>query len=390
MFLRPTIAIFSLLLSIFVFAEKPALSVLTPTAPEIAAKAYILVDANTGYVISENNADERLEPASLTKMMTSYIAEYEIAKGTVSPDDLTTVSENAWARKFPGSSLMFLQVDTQVSVGDLMKGVIISSGNDATVALAEHISGSVDAFTDVMNRHSERLGLKGTHFMNPHGLPDPEHYTTARDMAILARAIILDYPEQYKTYAEKSFMYNNIEQPNRNLLLWSDSTVDGLKTGHTQGAGFCLVASAKRDDMRLISVVMGTASEKARAAETQKLFAYGFRYFQTMKLFAKDQQVVDVRIWGGKQDQLKLSLKDDVWVTVLRTQKEAVKSEQTLNKYIKAPVKAGDKLGELVVQLGNGKVLKQDLVASADVAEAGFFGRLWDMLQLFIFKLAED
>ncbi len=387
MFLRLKIIILFALFSSCVFAAEP---VLTSSPPEIAAKAYILVDANTGYVIAENKPDQRLEPASLTKMMTAYIAEYEIAKGTISPDDMTTVSENAWAKKFPGSSLMFLQVGTQVSVRDLLKGVIISSGNDATVALAEHISGSSDAFADVMNRHAERLGLKDSHFMNPHGLPHVDHYTTARDMSVLARAIIHDYPEQYKTYAQKSYMYNNIEQPNRNLLLWSDSTVDGLKTGHTDGAGYCLVASAKRDDMRLVSVVMGTASEKARATETQKLFAYGFRYFQTMKLFTKGQQVADVRIWGGEKEQLKLAVKDDIWVTVLRSQKEGVKTEQTLNKYIKAPIKSGDKLGELIVNSGNGITSRQDLVASEDIPEAGFFGRLWDMLQLFIFKLAED
>lgn len=364
-------------------------ALLTPTPPQIAAKGYILIDANTGSVIAESNADERLEPASLTKMLTAYITEYEIAKGSISPDDQTIVSENAWAKNFPGSSLMFIQVGTQVSVRDLLKGVIISSGNDATVALAEHISGSIDAFADVMNQHAKRLGMKNSHFMNPHGLPDPDHYTTARDMSILAAAIIKDYPEQYKTYAEKEFMYNNIKQPNRNRLLWSDSSVDGLKTGHTSSAGFCLVASAKREDTRLVSVVMGTASDKARMLETQKLFAYGFRFYKTVKMFSKGDKIADVRIWGGEKSQLSLVIDEDVFVTALRAKADTVKTEQNLNKYIEAPIKAGDKLGELVVTVEGGKQFTKNLVAAEDIAEAGIVGRIWDMLQLLIFKMAE-
>jgi D-alanyl-D-alanine carboxypeptidase (penicillin-binding protein 5/6) len=381
---RYLLALIFVFLSSAVFAAEP---LLTPTPPEIAAKGYILLDANTGFVISESNADERLEPASLTKMMTAYIAEYEIAKGTIKPSDLTTVSENAWAKKFPGSSLMFLQVGTQVSISDLLKGVIISSGNDATVALAEHISGSSDAFADVMNQHAERLGLKASHFTNPHGLPDPEHYTTARDMAILARAIILDYPKQYETYAEKSFMYNNIEQSNRNRLLWSDSSVDGLKTGHTEAAGYCLVTSAKRDDMRLIAVVMGTTSEKARIVETRKLLAYGFRYFKTLKMYSKDEKITDVRVWGGIAEQLNLTVNQDVFVTTLRTNDSNVSTEQHVNEYIKAPLKKGDVLGKLVIS-GGGEPKTVSLVAQDDVGEASFLGRIWDMLRLFIFKMA--
>lgn len=370
------------------FAADP---LLTPTPPEIAARGHILLDAQTGFVIAQNNADERLEPASLTKMLTAYIAEYEIAKGSISPDDLTTVSENAWAKNFPGSSLMFIQVGTQVSISDLLKGVIISSGNDATVALAEHISGSVDAFADAMNEHARRLGMTGSHFVNPHGLPDPEHYTTAHDMAILARAIIYDFPEQYKTYAEKSFLYNNIEQSNRNRLLWSDSTVDGLKTGHTASAGYCLVSSAKRDDMRLIAVVMGTESERARVVETQKLFSYGFRYYKTQKLFSKGDKLANVRVWGGEGEQLALVIDEDVLVTALRANAETVNTEQLLNKYIEAPIKKGDKLGELVIHVsGSAQPLVKPLLAAEDMPEAGIVGRLWDSLQLFIFKMAEE
>jgi D-alanyl-D-alanine carboxypeptidase (penicillin-binding protein 5/6) len=223
--------------------------------------------------------------------------------------------------------------------------------------------------------------------MNPHGLPDPNHYTTPRDLATLAKHIIYDYPEQYKTYSEKSFMYNNIEQQNRNRLLWSDSTVDGLKTGHTSTAGFCLVVSAKRDDMRLISVVMGTASDRARTQETQKLLSYGYRFYKTTKLFTKDEKIAQARIWGGAKEQLDLVAEQDLFVTALRTNKEAIKTEQQINPYITAPIKKGDKLGEVTVTMQDGKIYKQSLVAAEDLESSGFFSRIWDMIHLFIFKM---
>ena len=265
---------------------------LVPAPPSVAASAYFLMDANSGEVLIEHNADERIPPASLTKLMTSYVLSYELERGQVSNDDMVTISKNAWAQNpiFNGSSLMWIEVGKQVPLGELHKGVVISSGNDASVAVAEHIAGSEDAFASMMNQHAARLGMTNSHFVNSHGLPDPEHYMSARDLAILSKAIIA-YKNEYALYSEPDFVFNNIRQSNRNGLLWSDPTVDGLKTGHTTTAGYCLVTSAKREGMRLISVVMGTSSTPARERETQKLLSYGFRYFETHQLYAGGDRV---------------------------------------------------------------------------------------------------
>ena len=362
---------------------------IVPTPPEIFAKAYLVMDANTGVVLSERGADDRLDPASLTKMLTSYVADYELAKGRIHLSDMTTVSERAWAKNFPGSSLMFLQVGTQVSVEDLLKGVVISSGNDATIALAEHIAGSADAFADLMNQHAQKIGMKHSHFMNPHGLSDPNHYTTARDMAILAQAIIRDFPDRYKVYAQKSYVYNNITQQNRNTLLWTDPSVDGLKTGHTDIAGYCLVASAKRGDMRLITVVLGTDSTKARAVETQKILAYGFRNFKTLKLYSKNQVVTKAHLWGGETADVSLVAKADVYATLPAAQASAVSTKMKVNQYIQAPLKAGTQLGTIEVTLPDGKVLSSALVVKDDVVKGGFFVRIWDAIHLFFFKMMQ-
>ncbi|NRB37579.1 MAG: D-alanyl-D-alanine carboxypeptidase [Pseudomonadales bacterium] len=362
---------------------------LIPAAPKIAAKGYILMDANSGKVIAEMNADERLEPASLTKMMTTYVADYELEQGNIALDDITVVSENAWARNFPGSSLMFLEVGKKVDVHSLLKGVTISSGNDATVALAEHIAGSADAFADVMNQHAQLLGMTGSHFMNPHGLPDDDHYTTARDMARLAQATIQDFPERYKLYSMKSFTYNNIKQTNRNRLLWRDPSVDGFKTGHTARAGYCLVASAKKDDMRLISVVMGAKSDAARMRESQKLLSYGFRYYKTLKLYNAYDVVTEQRLFGGEEDMIKLVASQDVYVTVPRSQKDNIEAEVQVDSFIEAPVKAGAQLGDVLVKLGDEVLLTQSLVADSDMESGGFFAMIWGKIQKFFAQLLE-
>ncbi len=362
---------------------------LIPAAPQVAAKGYILLDANSGKVIVEQNANEQLEPASLTKMMTAYIADYELEQGNITLDDITTVSKNAWAKNFPGSSLMFLEVGKDVAVRDLLKGVVISSGNDATVALAEHIAGSMDAFADIMNQHAQLLGMNDSHFVNAHGLPADGHRTTARDMATLATAIVIDYPDQYKIYSEKSYRYNNIKQTNRNKLLWRDPSVDGLKTGHTKAAGYCLVASAKKDDMRLIAVVMGARSEEARLRETQKLLSYGFRYYKTRKLFSKGEVVNSVRLWGGAKEELQLIAKDDVYVTVPRSKKDDIKAEMEIDQYIEAPVKEGKQYGDIVIKLDDEVQLKQALVAQETVDTGGIFQLLLDKAELFFTKLIE-
>lgn len=365
---------------------------LIPSAPQIAAKGYILIDADSGKVITENNADERLEPASLTKMMTAYVADYEIAQGNISKDDEPKVSENAWAQNktFKGSSLMWLEVGKTVRVEDLLKGIIISSGNDATVALAEHVAGSSDAFADIMNQHARLLGMKNTHFVNPHGLPHPDHYTTGRDMAILSQAIIRDFPEDYKLYSEKSFKYNNIKQSNRNRLLWRDPSVDGLKTGHTNAAGWCLVSSAKKDGMRLIAVVMGAKSEEGRLRESQKLLSFGFRYYKTLKLYSKGQTVQDVRLWGGAKEQLSLVTKKDVFVTVPRSKKGDVNAAVELDKYIEAPVKKGQNFGNIIVKLDDDVQLTQAVIAKESIETGGFFDGLIDKLEMIVTKLLEE
>ena len=366
-----------------------AAPMLIPSPPAIAAKGYILMDANSGKVIIEKNADEPLEPASLTKMMTAYVADYEIAQGNISKSDQTKVSRNAWAQNkvFQGSSLMWLEAGKMVSVADLLKGVTISSGNDATIALAEHIAGSSHAFVDIMNQHAQLLGMKDTYFENPHGLPAPNHTTTARDMATLAQAIIRDFPEEYKLYAEKSFTYNGIKQPNRNKLLWRDPTVDGLKTGHTASAGFCLVASAKKDDMRLISVVMGANSDEARAQESQKLLSYGFRYYQTLKLYSEGEVLVKHDVYSGETDSVDLIAKDDVYVTVPRSQREKVVAELDVEKYLQAPLKPSQVVGDIVVSLNDEVLSRQPITVEQAVKEGGLFTRLWDFIALFFIKL---
>ena len=357
---------------------------IVPSAPQLAAKSYMLMDAASGEVLVEHNGDERLPPASLTKLMTAYIATLEIQKGQISDSDMVTVSEKAWRT---GGSRMFIQVNTQVSVDDLLHGIIIQSGNDASVAMAEHIAGSEEAFADLMNSTAQRLGMTNSHFMNATGLPDPDHYSSANDMAKLARAIIYEDPAHYAIYAQKEFFWNNIKQPNRNLLLWRDKTVDGLKTGHTEEAGYCLVASAKRDDMRLISVVMGTTSEAARAAETQKLLTWGFRFFETKTFYQPGQVLADERVWKGAQSSVQLGLQDGLMLTLPKGQADKLEASLSLNKPLIAPIQVGDVLGEVEVKLGEEVVHKAPLVALTAVEEGGLFGRLWDSIRLFFYGL---
>jgi len=355
-----------------------------PSAPQLAAKSYVLMDAASGKVLVENEGDERLPPASLTKLMTAYIATLEIKKGQISESDMVTVSEKAWRT---GGSRMFIQVNTQVSVEDLLHGIIIQSGNDASVAMAEHIAGSEEAFADLMNSTAQRLGMTNSHFMNSTGLPHPEHYSSAADMAKLARAIIHEDPAHYGIYAQKEFFWNNIKQPNRNLLLWRDKTVDGLKTGHTEEAGYCLVASAVRDGMRLISVVFGTNSEQARAAETQKLLTYGFRFFETRTFYQKGIELATSRVWKGQQNQVSAGLANDLTMTLPRGQMDKLQAGMTFNPELIAPIQQGDVIGKVEVSL-DGQVLQStDLIALQAVEEGGLFRRFWDSIQLFFFNL---
>ena len=355
-----------------------------PAPPQLAAKSYVLMDASSGNVLVENNGDERLPPASLTKLMTAYIATLDIRRGQIGENDPVTVSENAWRT---GGSRMFIKVGSQVSVSDLLHGIIIQSGNDASVALAEHIAGSEDAFADMMNNTAQKLGMTNSHFMDATGLPNPEHYSSARDMATLARAIIYGEPTHYAIYAQKEFLWNNIKQPNRNLLLWRDKTVDGLKTGHTEEAGYCLVASAVRDGQRMIAVVFGTNSEQARAAETQKLLTYGFRFFESQTFYKKGAELTKAMVWKGSEHEVKAGLSEDLTMTVPRGQLKQLQANMVLQPQLMAPIQQGQVIGKVEVKLGDKVVRTSDLVALNAVEEGGIFRRLWDSIRLFFYGL---
>lgn len=361
-----------------------AQSVLIPSPPQIAGSSYVLMDPKSGSIIMDENSHERLPPASLTKMMTAYLVEREMAEGRISMDDMVPISVKAW--KTPGSRT-FVREGTSVPVETLLHGMIIQSGNDATVALAEYVAGSEDAFVDMMNQQAKILGMKDTHFQNATGLPHKDHYSTAYDLAILARAIINDYPENYPIYAKKHFTYNNIRQPNRNSLLWRDDSVDGLKTGHTEEAGYCLVASAKRDNTRFIGVVMGTNSSDARAQEVQKMLNYGFRYYQSERLFQAGQELMQAPVWGGKADQVSVGMNKDVYVTIPRGSRDQLESTVDLDSVIKAPTKVGDELGRVKVALNGAVLVDQPVLALNDVPEGGFFKRIWDAIKLFFVQL---
>lgn len=354
-----------------------------PQSPEVAAKGHILIDFSTGKVLAENNADMSLAPASLTKMMTAYVIGHELKKGNIRNEDEVTVSEKAWAKNFPGSSLMFIEVGTKVTVEQLIKGMIIQSGNDACVALAEHIAGSEGAFVDLMNAHAQRLGMVNSRFGNSHGLPDANNYTTPRDMAVLSAALIKDVPDIYRVYSEREFTYNNITQYNRNALLWDRSLdVDGIKTGHTSEAGFSLITSATRDDMRLISVVMGTNSERVRQTENKKLLTYGFRFFETITPYQAGEKFAEQRIWQGDKEQVQLGILNAVQVTIPRGQQKNLQADFTLNQKLIAPISKGQQVGTVYLKLNGEDIASYPMVALEDVAEGGFFSRMIDYVKM--------
>lgn len=361
-------------------AEKPII----PPPPQVAASSYLLIDADTSEVLVEHNAHEALPPASLTKIMTSYLAAVEIAAGRIQLTDNVPISVKAW--RAPGSR-MFVREGTTVPLEDLLKGIVIQSGNDASIAVAEHIAGSEDAFASMMNQQAAVLGMHASQFANATGLPAEGHQSSAWDMALLTVALINDHPEHYAYYAERSFTYNDIEQPNRNRLLWRDRTVDGVKTGHTEAAGFCLVASALRGNMRLISVVMGTASEEARMRESQKLLSYGFRYFETQKVYDVGVPLKTTPIYYGEAEELELGLAGPATITIPRGSYEDLVPELSIPKTLAAPVAQGEELGELILSLYGEEVYRAPLVALASVQEAGIFSRLSDWVRLFFTDL---
>lgn len=355
-----------------------------PSPPQLAASSWILMDADSGRVLAEHNADERLPPASLTKLMTAYLVERELDRGNIASDDRVPISEKAWRT---GGSKMFIEVGEQVPVSELLHGIIIVSGNDASVAMAEYLAGGEAPFADIMNQHATRLGMHNTNFVNATGLPHDNHYSSARDLALLSQHIINDYPEHYRIYRQKEFTYGGIEQPNRNRLLWRDASVDGLKTGWTDAAGYCLVASAERDDMRLISVVMGTSSEEARAQESQKLLSYGFRYFETLALYEKGAVLSTPRVWEGSKNELKVGVDQAVNMTVPRARQQELTAKLDLQADLTAPISAGDRVGRMEVRLGEEVVGERPLLALESIEEGGFFKRLFDKVQRFFTNL---
>jgi len=364
---------------VFIPLQVTAGEMIVPAPPTINASSYVVMDFNSGDLLVEQNTEQKLPPASLTKIMTIYVVASESPNGKILLEDEVLVSEKAWRTQ---GSRMFIEVNKKVKLDDLLHGVIIQSGNDASVALAEYISGTEGVFADLMNKHAEQLGMKDTHFVNSTGLPDPDHYTTASDLAKLAQALIRDYPEVYGLHKIKEFTFNKIKQHNRNKLLWRDRSVDGVKTGHTEEAGYCLVASAVKDGMRLISVVMGTDGMNARAKASQAILNYGFRFFETHKLYSAGDLITSVKVWKAEIDNLNLSINRDIYITVPRGQYEKIPPVVEVDKQIIAPVNQGDQKGVLNIMLENKSITTVPLLALESIAEGGIVNRLKDEVYL--------
>jgi serine-type D-Ala-D-Ala carboxypeptidase (penicillin-binding protein 5/6) len=386
MVLRFNWLFFCFLILIFSIAHADSLQpMLTPIVPKIDAAGYVLLDTNSGMVLAQSNADQRRAPASLTKIMTSYIISLALKQGQIHLDDSVLISKRAWQT---GGSKMFIKVGDHVSVRDLMQGIIVDSGNDASIAMAEHVAGSEDAFVHLMNQQAARLGMTGTHFTDVNGLPDPNHFTTPRDMAILAQALIRDFPQDYRWYSQKWFTYNGIRQPNRNRLLWRNPDVDGIKTGHTQDAGFCLVASAREKNTRLISVIMGAPSDEKRAQDSQKLLTYGFRFFESKKLASATQALANPPVWFGTQPTVSVGVAHDLYVSVpINTLSKRIKTNLNLTNPLRAPIKKGQTLGTIDVVLSDKVLAQTPLIALQEIPKAGFIRSLVDHISLLFQRL---
>ncbi|OIR04932.1 D-alanyl-D-alanine carboxypeptidase DacC precursor [mine drainage metagenome] len=350
--------------------------------PNLAVKAYLLNDVNSNHVIASLNGKMRVEPASLTKIMTAYLCFEALKSGQLQPTLTIPVSEHAW--KTEGSK-MFIEPNKPVTVDELLHGMIIQSGNDASIALAEGIAGTEPQFAEMMNKEALRLGMKNTHYMNATGLPDPNHYTTAEDLSILATALIRDFPDQYKRlYSIKEYSYNNIKQPNRNRLLWLDPNVDGMKTGHTESAGYCLISSAKRDGIRRISVVLGAPTDAARATESQKLLNYGFQFFDTSLVYKQGQSISQLKVWKGSDNQVAATVADNVYITLPKGEYANVKATVSSRQPLVAPIKKGQVVGSVKFSLNGATIDEHPLVAAESVEVAGMFGRAWDSIKLLL------
>ncbi len=382
--------LFALTLPVSTLAQRsllPKTGIPTPAAPELAANSYILTDFNSGHVLVESNPDMQVGPASITKLMTGYVVFAELASGNIKLGDAVNISENAWRTV---GSRMFIEPGMDVTVEQLIKGMVIQSGNDASVALAEHLAGTEKAFADLMNQYAEQMGLTNSHFMNATGLPQEGHHVTARDVATLSTALIAGFPEYYRWYSEKEYSFNKIRQHNRNNLLWRDPAVDGLKTGYTQAAGYCLAASAKRDGMRLISVVLGSGSESSRVSESQSLLGYGFRYFETVQLYKAGQELALGKVWKGTQEQIALGIHEDLFVTIPRGRYDELDAKVEMRPELIAPLTKGEQVGQVMIRLENLEIVSRGLIVLEPVSEAGFFGRTWDGIGMWIGGLFGD
>ena len=345
-----------------------------PNTPTLDLKSYILMEPNTNTIIASFNEDAPIEPASMTKVMSSYVIADQIANDFLSLDDSVLISEKAWRME---GSKMFIEQGKRVNVLDLLKGVIIQSGNDATVALAEYVGGTEDGFVDLMNSYAASMGLSNTLFQNSTGLPDGNHFSSAQDLATMTSLLINNFPETYSLYKEKYYEFNNIRQPNRNRLLWKDNSSDGVKTGHTESAGYCLISSAKRNDMRLIAVVAGAKSDKERFNDTQRLLEYGFRFYSTQEVIKKNKALKDISVWGGKKDLISLGAENDIKLTLPRTTFRNITISYDFQNNLRAPIKEGQTLGTLIIKDGEKTLHTENLIALSDVEAKGFFGRLW-------------
>ncbi len=358
-----------------------------PAPPELGARSYILVDFYSDTILVERNVDEQVEPASITKAMTAYVVFNELAQGNIALDDQVPVSEKAWKT---GGSRMFIDPSMQVSVEDLLRGVIVQSGNDASVALAEYVAGSEEAFAGVMNHYADVLGMSGTNYVNSTGWPDENHYSTAHDIARLSAAVIRDFPDYYRWFSEKEFTFNEIRQHNRNTLLWRDPAVDGLKTGHTENAGYCLASSANREGMRLVSVVMGSQTETTRASQSQSLLNYGFRFFETVQLYEAGDELAQARVWKGTAEQIGVGISEPLFVSIPRGRYDDLDAQIELQPELEAPLEANAVIGRITISLDDELVAERELVALANVEAAGFFGRSWDGMKLWVGGWFED
>ena len=354
-----------------------------PKPPTVNASNYILIDSLSGRILAESGADEKIEPASITKIMTGYIAADQIQQGFVNLDDEVYVSENCWRK---GGSKMFIREGTRVLFSDLIKGMVIQSGNDASCAIAEHVAASEEGFVDLMEQYVREMGMKNTQFKNVTGWPDPEHYSSARDLAILTKNLIERFPEHYSLYKEKYFTFNEIRQRNRNSLLWQDESIDGVKTGHTESAGYCLVSSGVRNDTRLIAVTLRSSTEKSRLTDNRRLLDYGFRYFRTKKVLEKDTILISEQVWGGEDESINLSSKEDLFLTLSPRDFSRIESEINLNDYLRAPIVKGDVVGEVNLILDGDSVATVDVIAMSDVDSLGFFGRAWSNVKLLTYQ----